>query len=218
MEHRDKDSHDSHNHEAHSHHGHHHGDRHGAKQPHRFDPARAAMLDDPSRFEYLPPAEIFELLDAPKDGVVVDFGTGLGTYAIELARQRPDLQVIAFDEQPEMLAMMKAKPAVANLKNLRPVLAGELHPSAGFADRVLALNVLHEIGDEALSGLAAMLKPGGMAVFADWNAEVDRPVGPSRDHVHTPAEACDRIEKHGMRKTGERLLRYHYVIRAVRTV
>ena len=101
-------------HDAHRHGGHHHGthgdeDRHGARQPERFDPVRAALLDDPSRFGYLPPDEIFDMLAAPADGRIVDFGTGIGTYAIELARSRPDLEVIALDEQEKMLALLRAK-------------------------------------------------------------------------------------------------------------
>jgi precorrin-6B methylase 2 len=31
---------------------------------------------------------------------VIDFGAGTGTIAVELARRRPDLEVIALDEQP----------------------------------------------------------------------------------------------------------------------
>ena len=97
-----------HEHKARSHHQHdpHHADRHGARQPERFDPARAALLDDPSRFGYLPPDEIFAMLAAPSGSRVVDFGTGIGTYAIELARARPDLEVIALDEQQQMLDLL----------------------------------------------------------------------------------------------------------------
>ena len=54
-------------HALHHHGGHHPGahgddDRHGARQRERFNPARAALLDDRSRFEYLPPDEIFNML------------------------------------------------------------------------------------------------------------------------------------------------------------
>jgi hypothetical protein len=56
-------------HDPHCHGGHHHGthrdeDRNGARQAERFDPARAALLDDPSRFWYLPPDEIFNIVDS----------------------------------------------------------------------------------------------------------------------------------------------------------
>lgn len=90
-------------------------DRHGARQPERFNPERASRLDDPARFQYLPPGEVEKMLDAPAGGALLDFGTGTGTYAIELARMRPDVEVIALDEQPEMLVLLRAKPAAGSL-------------------------------------------------------------------------------------------------------
>ena len=81
---------DNRKHGEHDHGGHRqgmqgHDDRHGARQPERFDPARAALLDNPARFEHLPPDEVFAMLAAPAKSRVVDFGTGTGMYAIELA-------------------------------------------------------------------------------------------------------------------------------------
>ena len=69
-----------------------HNHHSGAKQPHPFDPARAVLLDDPSRFEYLSPISLIALLDLDVSDTLVDFGTGTGTYAIEVARARPDVQ------------------------------------------------------------------------------------------------------------------------------
>jgi len=189
-------------------------DRHGARQPERFDPERASRLDDPARFEYLSPEEVVRMLDAPTNGRVLDFGTGTGTYAIELARLRPDVEVIAMDEQPAMLDRLREKPAAASLPNLKPMLAAQGAGLQGQIDRVLALNVLHELGDEALRGLRALLKPGGAALFIDWNAEVDRPAGPPRDHVYSPAEARARLESLGFQIEIERLFPYHYAFRA----
>ena len=199
--------------------GHHHGthgdeDRHGARQPERFDPARAALLDDPSRFGYLPPNEIFDMLAAPSGGRVVDFGTGIGTYAIELARSRPDLEVIALDEQQEMLDLLSAKPAAQKLSNLEAVHTDKIATLNGTADRVLALNVLHELGDEALRAMSALLKPSGTVLVVDWNADVERPMGPPRDHVYTAAEARDRMERMGFRIEAERMFKYHYSLLA----
>ncbi len=194
-------------------HGEHGGDdRHGARQPERFDPARAALLDDPARFEYLPPDEVFALSAAPAGGRVVDFGTGTGAYAIELAKRRPDLEVIALDEQAQMLDLLRAKPAAIKLANLSPVHTAEIARLRGTADRVLALNVLHEVGDEALLALAALLKPDGAALIADWNAGVERAVGPPPDHVYTVAEACERIQRAGPRIESEHMLKYHYAL------
>jgi SAM-dependent methyltransferase len=196
------------------HHSHGLDDRHGARQPERFNPERASRLDDPARFQYLPPQEVAEMLDVPAGGKLLDLGTGTGTYAIELARLRADVEVIAFDEQPEMLGLLRAKPAATELENLKPVLPAEIAAYNGKIDRVLALNVLHELGDEALRNLKALLGPGGLALFLDWNADVDRPAGPPAAHVYSPAEGRRRLEQMGFAIRGEKLFPYHYSILA----
>lgn len=188
--------------------------RAGAKQPGRFDPHRADRLDDASRFEYLSPDRVIELLDAPAGATIVDFGTGTGTYAIRLAAARPDVTVVALDEQPEMLDRLRAKPEAQELRNLRPGLPEQLPSLRGSADRVLALNVLHELGDDALGTLRGLLKPEGFALFIDWNAEVDRPAGPPRDHVYGPREGADRLARFGFSVESLEPLRYHYALRA----
>ncbi len=195
-------------------HSHEPGDRHGARQPERFNPERASRLDDPTRFEYLPVREVAEALDVPAGGKLLDFGTGTGTYAIELARLRPDVEVIALDEQPEMLGLLRAKPAASELVNLKPALPEDMAHYKGKIDRVMALNVLHELGDEALRSLKDLLKPGGAALFIDWNAEVERPAGPPADHVYSPAEGRRRLQQMGFAIRGEKLFPYHYSILA----
>jgi 2-polyprenyl-3-methyl-5-hydroxy-6-metoxy-1,4-benzoquinol methylase len=194
----------------HKHGGHGGDDRHGARQPERFDPARAVLLDDPVRFDYLPPDEVFATLAAPSGGRVVDFGTGTGAYAIKLALRRPDLDVIVLDEQQEMLELLQAKPAAQKLPNLKPVHTAEIARLRGTADRVLALNVLHEVGDEALRTMAALLKSNGLLVVIDWNAGVERPVGPPRDHVYTTAEARERLAHANLQIESELIFKYHY--------
>lgn len=195
-------------------HSHEPDDRHGARQPDRFNPERASRLDDPARFEYLPPEEVAKMLDIPTGGKLLDFGTGTGTYAVELARLRPDIEVIALDEQPEMVGLLRAKPAAAELANLKPVLPADMANYKRKMDRVLALNVLHELGDEALRNLKALLKPDGKALFIDWNAEVERPAGPPADHVYSPAEGRQRLEQMRFTIRGEKLFPYHYSILA----
>ncbi len=195
---------------------HHDHDRSGAKQPKRFNPARAAMLDDPARFEYLPPAEIIAALDPPSCGTVLDFGAGTGAFAIELARRRPDLRVIAYDEQPGMLDLLKAKPDAARLKNLEPVLSDRAEEMAGIADRILAINVLHEVGDDALAKMIGMLKTGGSILFIDWDAAIERQVGPPRDHTYSSSEARARLEKAGLAVKPLKHWRYHFVLAAAR--
>jgi SAM-dependent methyltransferase len=189
-------------------------DRSGARQPVRFDPRQAARLDDPARFAYLPPAGLFFLLDAPQDAVVIDFGTGTGAYAIRLAKARPDLTVIALDEQPRMLRLLQAKLAAGSAPNVRPFRADNRGLAAlrACAARILALNVLHELGDDAVKRIAALLTARGRVLFVDWNGAVERPVGPPRQHVYTPAGAVGRLKRLGFKILRKRIFRYHYAL------
>ena len=197
-------------------HAHAEGDRQGAKQPERFDPACAARLDDPARFTYLPPAKVLALLDAPRGACVIDFGTGTGTYAIAIARLRPDLHLVALDEQPEMLALLGAKLETATLQNVEPAGSEALPALRGRADRILAINVLHELGDVALRGLGELPSADGRVVFIDWSGEVERPVGPPRDHVYTVSEARARLQGDNFHVKDERRFPYHYALIAKR--
>lgn len=183
---------------------------HTAKMPGRFDPARAQRLDDPERFAYLPPDAIVDFLDAPREGVCLDFGTGTGTYAIAFAERRPDCTVLALDVEPAMLAHLRAKPGGSLVQSGGPEL---LQRYAGSVDRVLALNVLHEIEDDDLRALFAALRPGSArAAFIDWNADVERPAGPSKAHLYGPAEAAERLARFGFVVERTLPLPYHYAL------
>jgi trans-aconitate methyltransferase len=192
-------------------HGH---ERHGAKQPNRFDPARAAILDDPARFAYVPAETLLAMLEIPSAGTLVDFGTGTGLYAIEIARRRPDVRVLALDEQAPMLAHVRDAIARSGLSNVEPISPEALGVIDGGADRVLALNVLHELGDRALHDVRSLLAADAAVLFVDWNADVERPVGPPRDHVYDVAEAEQRLAAAGFSVVERRLLAFHYALLA----
>jgi SAM-dependent methyltransferase len=185
-------------------------ERHGARQPHRFDPARAAKLDDPARLAWVPPDDVVRLLEAPSGGIVVDFGTGTGMYGAALAGLRPDLRVLALDEQPAMLERVATRAATEGLANLEPIAPDALEEVRGRVDRVLALNVLHELGDDALAALVALLRPDGVALVIDWNAEVERPAGPQAEHVYAPHEAYERLAHVGVTRAATAAFPYHH--------
>jgi SAM-dependent methyltransferase len=188
-----------------NHQHHHHNDR----VRRRFDPARAQRLDDPERFTYLAPADVIAFVDAPPNAVVLDFGTGTGTYAIAFAQQRPDCTVVGLDLQPDMLALLRAKPAAAAVRSGGPELLSAL---AGTIDRVMAINVLHELEDEHVRELFAALGPTSQVAFIDWNADVERPYGPAKEHLFGPAEAERFLAPFGFRLRRTQLFPYHYAI------
>jgi SAM-dependent methyltransferase len=189
-----------------------HDDRYGARQPERFDPARAARLDDPARFEYLPPAELLVLLDLDEGAILLDFGAGTGTYAIEIARARPGALVYALDENETMLEYLREKLAKSDVANVTPIEPSELDPLQGRVNRVLALNVLHELGDASLAELRGLLARGGKALIVDWNGDVERPHGPPREHVYGVDEARRRLQESGLIEIGVASFPYHYAL------
>jgi SAM-dependent methyltransferase len=174
----------------------------------KFDPARAAILDDAERLTYQDPERILALLAIPPNGIVVDFGAGTGVYAIEIAERRPDAHVIAIDEQPTMLERILAKPR-GNRANLETRLPAVIAGRTGSVDRILALNVLHEIDDADLIAMRSMLRADGLALVIDWNPEVDRPRGPDAKHLADRAQAQARLARFGFAAHEETGFPYH---------
>lgn len=183
----------------------------GAKQPHIFSHEKADWLDEPEREGWLPTPTLLDLLELAPGMRILDFGAGTGRYALALAAQHPQIRVVAFDVQPEFLATIAQRITQSGRANLRAT-----DRLDGRFDRILAANVLHEIGDDDLRVMRAALRPGGFVLAVDWNAAIDRPTGPPREHAHTPAEARERLQTAGFTRTKqieEPKLPYHFIFR-----
>lgn len=190
----------------------------GAKQPYIFSHERADVLDDPEREGWLPTEAVVELLGVPSGAQVLDFGTGTGRYGIALAKARPDIRVVAYDVQPEMLEIVRRRITELGLKNISVAGWEEARATAPY-DRIFALNVLHEIDDATLRSLAPLVAPRGDVLIFDWDATIDRPTGPPAEHAHSPAEARDRIARSGLQcveQIQDPRFPYHFILRAVR--
>jgi ubiquinone/menaquinone biosynthesis C-methylase UbiE len=182
----------------------------GPRQPHPFDPARAALLDDPDRERWFPSAAIVELLDVRPGMHVLDFGTGTARYALAVARAMPSAIVVAYDLQDEMRAIATERVRRDGATNVQVVGPGDpLLKEASF-DRILALNLLHELDDADLSACMTYLRPDGTALWIDWDAEIPRDVGPPREHTHTAREARERLDRLGYRVQHLRDPRFPY--------
>ena len=190
----------------------------GRKQPHPFDPERAAVLDDPERERWLPTERIVALLDA-RDGMnVLDYGAGTGRYTTAIARARPGANVTAFDIAPRMLEIVGERAAREGLQNVRTAGPDPSSVPGGAFDRAVGVHLLHEIDDEHVRQIYHALKPGGSLLVVDWDAEIARDFGPPPEHVHSQREALERLQRAGFTTT---LLEspdfpYHFAIRAVK--
>jgi SAM-dependent methyltransferase len=142
------------------------------RNPHKFDPARAKVLGRPELQKFLPDDRILDLLRLEGSETVVDYGAGSGILTLPLARRLPRGIVHAVDESPEMVRLL-----TENLSGAcRPpnvaahTIEGNRVPlQDGVVDRVLAVNLLHEVlGEGTLGEMRRLLAPDGFLLVADW--------------------------------------------------
>ncbi|WP_236245936.1 trans-aconitate 2-methyltransferase [Streptomyces sp. CC210A] len=95
---------------------------------------------------------------------VLDVGSGPGVVSALLAEAFPYAEVVAVDATPELLERARARGVTTLLADL----PGDLH-RLGEADLVWAGESLHHLGDQAaaLSGLAGLLRPGGLLALVE---------------------------------------------------
>ena len=112
----------------------------------------------------------------PKGGTAVDVGAGTGTFAIALARRRPDVELIAVDGDDSILELARAKPGSETV-DWRKGLANELPLEDESADTVTMSLLLHHLSPKtkraALAEARRILRPGGHLHVADWGPQTD---------------------------------------------
>lgn len=98
---------------------------------------------------------------------ILDFGGGDGRISVALARSVRATYTIA-DVDADALARVPEDPAL--IPALVPA-AGPLPFPAGTFDHVIAIDVLHEVGDTArlLTEVARCLRPGGTLLVVDYD-------------------------------------------------
>lgn len=184
---------------------------------HKFDPSRANLLDAPEREAYLPDAPLIELLELRGEETVVDYGAGTGRLALAARAALGDGgRVIAVDESEEMLARLRER-LVAAAADVEAVGISEnrVPESEAIADRVLAVNLLHEIRDEgALEEMRRLLRPDGALLVADWERGRDpaRALGPPDDILYTGDEAAAAVQRAGFDVEAAPARRWHFVL------
>lgn len=128
----------------------------GVDQPGAWEDGAAACL-----------CAVVEAL-APISGRILDLGCGLGRLAIPLAALYPDVEVIAVDISPVMLAQAEAQAAAAGVANVR-FLQGDgrhLPREAIGVDTAYSVLLFQHLGADAvrqyMGEIAGALRLGGM--------------------------------------------------------
>lgn len=156
----------------------------------RFDPTHWQHFEDPQRLKHLPPSIVVSLLQLRGDETVIDFGAGTGAYSLPVAEALPDGRMIAVDDSAGMLSHLCEKlerPEWAAVRE-RVQVVHSRHDAVPLPDacaqRLLAINVLHHIHDEATPRreIVRLLAERGLLVVIE-PGDIKRPIGPSREHV-----------------------------------
>jgi ubiquinone/menaquinone biosynthesis C-methylase UbiE len=112
-----------------------------------------------------------------KPGMVVcDMGCGNGFYTLRMAQQvGPQGRVLAVDIQSEMLRLMAARAAEAELNNIQSILGTVVDPRLPEAsiDLILCVDVYHEFShpEPMLAAMRRALRPDGQIVLVEFRAE-----------------------------------------------
>ena len=99
-----------------------------------------------------------------------------------------------------MLEHLRRRLDESDVGNVRPRLIRDkgLDLAPESVDRVLAVNLLHEIiGETALQVMRRVVRPGGFLLVMDWRADVEREAGPPADVSLIPEAGRDMLEGTG---------------------
>ena len=104
---------------------------------------------------------------------VVDVGCGPGALAVRLARENPDVDVLAVDGDAEVLDIARRKAEAAGVRvDFRQGLATAPPVKLGSCERVVMSLVLHHLlppaKAQALAAAFSLLRPGGEIHVVEW--------------------------------------------------
>ena len=148
----------------------------------KFNMDKLERLNDPGRFESLPPDTFWPALGPlPPAATIVEIGAGTGLFAAAFAERAPEATVYAADTAEAMLDWMRANRPEVTDGRVVPIKAEETYvPLAdGVADAVYMINLHHELAhpEQSYAEAFRLLKPGGRVLVVDW-APRDTPKGP----------------------------------------
>jgi SAM-dependent methyltransferase len=166
--------------------------------PHeKFDIKHLEKLNDPARFELLPPDVMWEALGNPSPRTIVDIGAGTGLFACRFAELAPDAIVFATDIEPAAVRWMIEHRPPSMCDRLRPLLAREsaVPLATGEADLTVMLNLHHELVDPIASYREALrlTQIGGQLLVVDW-APDGIEMGPPQ-HIRVSAEQIAEVAR-----------------------
>lgn len=172
---------------------------------------------------FFSPTEVLRALGLrPECAHVVDVGCGYGTFTVPAAKVVRGT-VDAFDVEPAMIEITKAKAQLASLTNITLHLRDFVADGTGLPDSsvdyVMLFNILHaEDPLRLIHESFRILAAGGLLGILHWNYDPRTPRGPSMDIRPKPEDCRKWARDGGFAITVEQidLPPYHYGIVAAK--
>ncbi len=138
---------------------------------------------------------LVEILVSPhaRQGDVVEFGSGYGTFTISVAKKILGI-IYGFDIENDLIALVAKKCERLGLENVRLETRDFVDHGTGLPDssieHVMIFNILHiEHPVVLLKEAFRILKPGATASVIHWRCDIVTPRGPSMEIRPSP-EQC----------------------------
>ena len=188
----------------------------------KFNVEKLERLNDPGRFETLPPEVFWRALGTPIGAcAIVEIGAGTGLFASAFSAFAPGAVIYAADVLDEMLAWMRANRPEVDAGKIVPVKAEETRVPLddGIADAVYMINLHHELArpDDSYAEAFRLLEPGGRVLVVDW-ADRETPKGPPHDVRVSAADLAAFLERAGFSEISvdETSLPWHLMATAIK--
>lgn len=172
-------------------------------------------------YDFIDPDRILRDLVIVRGMKVADLGCGGGYFTISAAKMvQKEGRVYAVDIQKSVLQDIESKARLNGFKNIKTVWAdleviGSTKINKDFVDVVIISNVLFQSKkpQNIVEEGKRIIKKGGKLVIADWIAELNSPIGPTKD-LKISEEKVKNIAKNLNLKLLDRFQAetYHYVL------
>lgn len=155
---------------------------------------------------FSPDAALDRLLPLPaRDGSLVEFGAGYGTFTLPAARRIAG-KVTALDIEPALVDLVRTKAAAAAIGNIEAAVRDFVADGTGLADgtqgHAMIYNLLHLENPLALLREARrVLGRGGSLSVIHWRSDIPTPRGPALEIRPTPGQCRDWMEQAGFHRT-----------------
>lgn len=189
---------------------------------HKFDPSNFHKLENPERYQELPPEKTLRSLGLRKNKTALDIGAGTGFFTFAMSKiTGEEGKVYATDISEVMIKEIERKISEKDIRNIITKLSSENEINIEEkVDFILISFVMHEFeeAEHFLTKIFDRQKEGGTLAVIEWKKK-ETPKGPPLHHRLSEDECAKVIHQAGWANI--ELIDLHenfYAIRAIKLI